>query len=255
MTKSIDRMTLEIAQILNQNIHSIWIYGSVVLNDFKLGWSDIDFIAFTNATITETESEQLVVLRQTLSDKYPENPFYPCFEGTILNLQEYLTNNFTRLIYWGTTGQKITDSYKLDVFSKYELAKYGKSVYGKDDRDIFAVPSRTEMISAIQDHYDTIRKYAVKTNETIYSCGWLLDIARCIYTLKHDDIIGKTQAGIWALREHIFSDEESLRKTLKIRQQPIRYKYRDDIKLWLSSLGATIQQYADALETELNNVR
>lgn len=255
MTDSIDRMILEITKKLNQNVYSIWIYGSVVLNDFQLGWSDIDFIAFTNATITEIQAKQLVMLRQSLSNKFPENPFYHCFEGAILNLQEYLTNNYTKLIYWGTTGQRITDRYELDVFSRYELAKYGKSVYGKNNREIFTVPSREELISAIQNHYDTIRKYAVQTNESIYSCGWLLDIARCIYTLRYGDIIGKTQAGIWALNEHIFLDEESLRKTLKIRQQPIRYKYRDDIKLWLSNLGATVQQYADVLETELNHNR
>lgn len=252
MTESIDRMILEIAQILNQNVHSIWIYGSVALNDFQLGWSDIDFIAFSNSPITEMQAEQLVLLRQSLSNEFPDNPFYHCFEGAILDIREFLTNNYTKLVYWGTTDQRITDSYELDVFSRYELAKYGRSVYGKDDRNIFLTPSRDEIFFAIQNHYDTIRKYALQTSESIYSCGWLLDIARCIYTLRYGDMIGKTQAGIWALNEHIFSDEESLRKTLKIRQQPIRYKYCDDIKLWLSSLGTTVQQYADVLEIELN---
>lgn len=251
MTDSVNRMIHEIVQKLNQNIYGIWIYGSVVLNDFKLGWSDIDFIAFTDAPITETQSEQLVTLRQTLSDEYPENPYYRRFEGAVLNLQEYLTNSCTKVVYWGTTGQRITDNYELDVFSRYELAKYGVSVYGADDRDIFSVPGRDEAVSAIKNHYDTIRKYAVKTNESIYSCGWLFDIARCIYTLRYNDIIGKTQAGIWALNEHIFSDEEPMRMALKIRRQPMKYKYNDDIKLWLTNLGSTVQKYADVLETEL----
>ena len=252
MTESINRMILEIAKILNQQLYSAWLYGSVVLNDFQLGWSDIDFIAFASAPITEMQAEQLVMLRQSLSNEFPENPFYRCFEGGIINLSEYLTKNYTKLVYWGTTGQRITDSYEMDVFSRYELAKYGKLVYGKGDREMFAVPSREELVSAIKNHHDSIRKYAIQTNESIYSCGWLLDIARCIYTLKYNDIIGKTQAGIWALNEHIFSDEEPMRKTLKIRRQPIKYKYRDDIKLWLSNLGPTVQQYADVLETELN---
>jgi len=33
--------------------------------------------------------------------------------------------------------------------------------------------------------------------------GWLLDTARCIYTLRHHDIIAKTRAGLWALKEHM----------------------------------------------------
>lgn len=251
MKDSIDRMIFEITQKLNQKVHSIWLYGSVVLNDFHLGWSDIDLIAFTDEPITEMQAEQLVTLRQSLSNEFPENPYYPCFEGAILNLQEYLTNNYTKVIYWGTSGQRITDRYEPDVFSRYELAKYGRTVYGKNNRGIFLVPSRDELVSAIQNHYDTIRKYAVQTNESIYSCGWLLDIARCIYTLRYNDVIGKTHAGIWALNEHIFSDEEPLRRALEIRQQPNEYKHREDVKAWLSSLGTTVQRYADVLETEL----
>ena len=253
MTESIDRMMLEITKKLNQQVYSIWLYGSIVLNDFRLGWSDIDFIVFANHPISEMQAEQLVMLRQSLSNEFPENPFFPCFEGAIIHLQEYLTNHYTKLIYWGTTGQRITDRYELDAFSRYELAKYGKALRGKDDREIFAVPSREELVLAVQNHFDSIRKYAVQTNESLYSCGWLLDIARCIYTLRYNDIIGKTQAGIWALSEHIFPEEEPLRKTLEIRQQPIKYKDRADIKLWLSNLGTTVQRYADILGIELNH--
>ena len=201
MTESIDRMMLEITKKLNQQVYSIWLYGSIVLNDFRFGWSDIDFIVFANHPISEMQAEQLVMLRQSLSNEFPENPFFPCFEGAI----------------------------------------------------IFAVPSREELVLAVQNHFDSIRKYAVQTNESLYSCGWLLDIARCIYTLRYNDIIGKTQAGIWALSEHIFPEEEPLRKTLEIRQQPIKYKDRADIKLWLSNLGTTVQRYADILGIELNH--
>ena len=103
-------------------------------------------------------------------------------------------------------------------------------------------------------HYDAIRKYAVKTGESLYSCGWLLDIARCIYTLRYDDVISKTQAGIWALEEHLFSDETPLRKTIEIRKHPVSFKDREDIKLWLKELGPVVQIYADVLERELLNV-
>ena len=103
----------------------------------------------------------------------------------------------------------------------------------------------------MQSHYDTIRRYAVKTGESIYSCGWLLDIARCIYTLRYDDIISKTQAGIWALDKHLFPDEAPLRKTIEIRQNPLSFKDREDIKLWLKELGPVVQMYADVLEREL----
>ena len=64
-------------------------------------------------------------------------------------------------------------------------------------------------------------------------------------------MIAKTQAGIWALSEHIFEDEEPLKKAVMIRQIPMAYRDRNDVKLWLKGLGPAVQKYADVLEREL----
>ena len=44
LNQSIERMTDRICVILERNVHSMWLYGSVVLNDYRPGWSDIDLI-------------------------------------------------------------------------------------------------------------------------------------------------------------------------------------------------------------------
>ena len=44
MFRSIAGMTKEIVAILDGNVHSVWLYGSVVEDDFRLGWSDIDIL-------------------------------------------------------------------------------------------------------------------------------------------------------------------------------------------------------------------
>ena len=255
ITETIDRMASEIAGILDQRLHSFWLYGSVVLNDFQLGWSDIDFLAFADDPITESQAEQLLMLRQCLSAQFPDNPCYRCFEGNIVCLGEYSDRNFTRLVYWGTTGQRVTDRYHEDPFALYELAKYGQSVFGSTDRSIFAAPDRDRMIAAIQSHYETVRTCAVQTDERLYSCGWLLDMARCVYTLRYHDVISKTRAGQWALDNHIFPDETALEKTLMIRQHPLEHKDKPETGLWLKGLGPTVQRYADVLEKEIKACR
>lgn len=106
-------------------------------------------------------------------------------------------------------------------------------------------------MDAVREHYRSIRKHAVQTTDSLYSCGWLLDIARCIYTLRNDDVISKTQAGVWALEEHLFPDEAPLRRTIEIRRHPLSFKDRADVKLWLKGLGPVVQKYADVLEREL----
>lgn len=244
-------MAKEISDVLNGSLHSFWLYGSVVLNDFRPGWSDVDFIAFTIDPISPEQADELLTLRQSLSERFPDNPLFRCFEGVIVNLSEYRNNAYTRLVYWGTSGQRITNRCSIDPFSMLELTKYGIRVYGKEDRDLFKRPENEELIAAVRSHYEGIRRCAVQTDDSLYSCGWLLDIARCIYTLRYGDVIGKTKAGEWALSEHLFADEEPLKRTLQIRKDPAICRDDAQVKEWLKSLGPTVQHYADVLEKEL----
>lgn len=253
MFHTVIRMMNEIDSRVDACVYGAWIYGSTVLNDFQLGWSDIDFVALVNGSISESQAKRLLMLRQDMFKAEPDNLYYRSFEGVIASLNEYRSQSFQRLVYWGTSGQRITDHYTPDAFSLFELAKYGMPIYG-DKAWILPAPGREELVSAVRRHYNAIRKYAVQTGESLYSCGWLLDIARCIYTLRYDDVISKTEAGIWALEEHLFSDETPLRKTIEIRQHPLSFKDREDIKLWLRELGPVAQSYADVLEHELLSV-
>ncbi len=247
------RMMDEIASRVDGRVYGAWLCGSTVMGDFQLGWSDIDFVVLVDGPVSESQAESLLMLRQDMLRTEPGNLYYRSFEGVIASLNEYRSQSFRRLVYWGTSGQRITDHYTPDAFFLFELAKYGVPV--RNGREwILPAPGRDALVSAVRGHYETIRKYAVQTDESLYSCGWLLDIARCIYTLRLNDVISKTKAGLWALEEHLFPDETPLRKTVEIRQHPLSFKGREDIRLWLKSLGPVVQQYADRLEQELRSV-
>jgi hypothetical protein len=195
ISSAIARMTGEIVSVLDGDVYGVWLYGSVVMDDFRPGWSDIDFVALARGTLSESQAERLLTLRQEMLGREPGNPYYRSFEGVIAGAGEYRSGVFERLVYWGTSGQRITDRYAPDAFSAFELAKYGRQVYG-DQPWILPAPDREELVRAVRADYDTIRKYAVQTDASLYSCGWLLDIARCVYTLRHHDVIAKTQAGM-----------------------------------------------------------
>ncbi len=253
MLHAVAKMLNEISSRADGRVYGAWLYGSTAMGDFRPGWSDIDFVALVDGPISENQAESLLMLRQDMLRSEPENPYYRVFEGVIAGLDEYRSQSFRRLVYWGTSGQRITGHYKPDAFSLFELANYGMPVCGSKAW-ILPAPGRDALAGAVRGHYETIRKFAVQTDESLYSCGWLLDIARCIYTLRFDDVISKTQAGLWALKEHLFPDEAPLRRTVEIRQNPLSFKGREDIRLWLKSLGPVVQQYADVLEHELQSV-
>ena len=87
-----------------------------------------------------------------------------------------------RVVYWGTSGQRITDRYAFDSFCRGELLEKGKLLLGPEVRGGMALPTREELKRDVTRYYELIRQYAQQTGRSFYSYGWLLDIARGIYT-------------------------------------------------------------------------
>ena len=248
---SINKMVREINGILSDCEPSIYMYGSSALNDFRLGWSDIDILVLTEKQITEKQAQKLVGLRQAMLEREPGNPYYRCLEGGMLTLDALLHRGTDRVVYWGTSGERITDSYLFDSFCMTELIESGVLLLGKDIRPQLKVPTFDNLYADVRHHYETIRKYAQKTGRSFYSFGWMLDIARCIYTLRTGRIITKTEAGEWALENNLCPNPDVLEFSLKVRRNPLDYKEKKQVFDYAETLAEPIQRFADVLEKEL----
>ena len=244
-------MVREISGILSDCEPTIYVYGSSALNDFQLGWSDIDILVLTDRQITENQAKMLVGLRQAMLEREPGNPYYRCFEGGMLTLDAFLHKGMDRVVYWGTSGERITDSYLFDSFCMTELIESGVLLLGKDIRPRLKAPAFDNLYADVRHHYEAIRKNAQKTGRSFYSFGWMLDIARCIYTLRTGRIIAKTEAGEWALENNLCPDTDALRIVLKVRRNPLDYKDNKQILDYAETLAEPIQRFADVLEKEL----
>ncbi len=251
LSAAINNMTARIADILLLNSPTIYLYGSCVSDDFRFGWSDIDILVLTEKPISKQQADKLICLRQSIHASEHGNPLYHCFEGGMLTLDAFKHHVPTRVVYWGTSGQRITDSYHFDACCMKELLDYGQLIYGKDIREQLTSPSFEDIKANIQFHYETIRKYASNSGRSIYSYGWLLDIARGIYTLRTGEIISKTAAGEWALQNCLFSDTDALEIALAVRKNPQKFREEPELQDLSEKLGKVIQQYADVLEKEL----
>lgn len=249
---AINTMVREISGILSDCEPSIYMYGSSVLNDFRLGWSDLDILVLTSKQITEEQAKSLVGLRQAMLVDKPDNPYYRSFEGGMLTLDAFLSKKTDRVVYWGTSGERITDKYAFDSFCMAELVESSILLYGKDIRKELKYPAFHELYADVKRHYDTIRKYAQSTGRSFYSFGWMLDIARCIYTLRTGKIIAKTNAAEWALENNLCPDPDALRFALKVRRSPLEYKDDKETFDYAETLAKPIQRFADVLEKELN---
>ena len=251
LKNAIQNMALRIAEILKCNNPSVYLYGSVVLDDFRFGWSDIDILVLTERKISNIKAQELVKLRQTMVAERPENQFYRLFEGGMLTLTSFLNQTPDSAVYWGTSSQHITDRYSFDSFSMMNLLKNGKLLCGDDVRQFIETPSYEMLYRDVKKHYQTIRKYAVNVGRSIKSYGWLLDIARCIYTLRTGAVTAKTAAGEWALKNGVSPDNEALQTAVMIRKEPLKFMNDKHILDGTRSLGEKVQIFADVLQAEL----
>ncbi|MDD4496467.1 MAG: DUF4111 domain-containing protein, partial [Eubacteriales bacterium] len=236
LEKSTQIITDEIAAILDENLLSIYLYGSVVLDDFCLGWSDIDILVLTHQEISENHADTLVGLRQNLLEKYPGNLYFRSFEGGMLSLDALLNDTKDRTVYWGTSGQRITDGYKMDSFGMAELLDKGVLLHGNDIREKMIYPSYAQMRDYIAWHVQGARKYGVVV-------GWLLDIARGIYTLRTGKVIAKTAAGEWALENNLCPDADALQRAIQCRKEAHLMQEK-------SIDNSIIQCFADVIDVE-----
>lgn len=252
LNAAITKMTAEIVKILHNNSPSVYLHGSCVLDDFRLGWSDIDILVLTQHPISDHQADRLLCLRQHCQISNPDTPLFRCFEGGMLTLDAFEHQTPTNVVYWGTSGQRITDHYVFDACSMKELLDNGQLLCGKDVRKQLPPPTFEEIKTNIRHHYRTIRKYANHTGQSLYSFGWILDIARGVFTLRTGKIISKTAAGEWALKNHLFADPSSLEAALTVRKNPEQFQQDSSLQDLAGKLGPMIQLYADVLEYELN---
>ena len=250
MWQTLRTMTEALSGCLGEALAALYLYGSAAMDDFRPGWSDIDILCLLDAPPTEAQAASWVTLRQRLAAETGDLR-YRSLEGAIVSLPEFLAGTYSRVVYWGTSGERITDRYDFDAFSRVGLIRYGKLLMGREVRDQMLPPTMSELRAAVARHLATIRQAAAQTGPSLYSCGWLLDISRCLYTLRTGDILPKTAAGAWALGEKLCPVEEDLTRALVVRREPSLYKDDPEIRNWLGGLGPAVQRYADVLEEAL----
>lgn len=247
---AINTLAVSIYRILADAQPSIYLYGSVTTEDYHHGWSDVDLLVLTQDMITESQANALVNLRQRLAACDPDTPYYRLFEGGMLDLGSFLTGESTRVVYWGTTGERIKGNHAFSAFDRASLLQNGQLLLGKDVRRHIDMPEYDEIVAAVADHLAAIRQHG-RGSRSIYAYGWLLDIARGLYTMVNGRLTTKTDAAQWILDQHLCPCPAELSMALTVRRQP--ELIRDESVLdYAKGLTEAIQSFAALLEKALN---
>lgn len=246
---AINTMAVTLERILSDRSPSIYLYGSVTAEDYRPGWSDVDLLVLTDLPITASQAEALVPLRQTLIARDPDTPHYRLFEGGMLDLGSFLTGEETRVVYWGTTGQRIKASHAFSAFDRASLLQNGQLLSGRDVRRHLEMPDYPEIHTAVAAHLAAIKTHGAGSR-SIYAYGWLLDIARGLHALVTGRLTSKTAAAQWALDEKLCPCPAELAMALTVRRQPELIQ-DESVLDYAQGLTEAIQDYAALLEQAL----
>ena len=246
---AINTMAVSIQRILADCSPSIYLYGSVTADDYQHGWSDIDLLVLTRDTIPAQQAEELLELRQQLCTNDPDTPHYRLFEGGMLDLGSFLTGEDTLVVYWGTTGQRIKAGHAFSSFDMISLLQSGQLLLGKDVRRHLEMPDFAAVQNDIAAHLDAIREHG-KGSRSIYAYGWLLDIARGLYTLVNGQVTSKTAAAQWVLDQRLCPCPAELSMALTVRRQP-KLIQDESVLAYAEGLTEAIQRFAIVLEKAL----
>lgn len=243
------QMAARLAERLTALQPTILLYGSVPLGDYRPGWSDIDLLCLTASPLPEDALTELIMFRQQLVAETGD-PRFRLFEGLLMPVDNALREAGFPAVYWGTSGQRVRTDAALDSFCLWELRESSLLLAGPDLRSALPIPDRQAFRREIAQHLASIRRCAAQTGRSLYSYGWLLDIARGLYTLETGRVASKTSAGEWALARGLCPDPPLLRLTLAIRQQPALFD-KEAVGQLSTCLGDAIQRFADVLERAL----
>lgn len=239
---AINTMAVTIDRILADNSPSIYLYGSVTAEDYRPGWSDIDLLVLTADPVTAAQADLLLHLRQKLGCMDPDTPCYRLFEGGMLDLGSFLTGEETRVVYWGTTGERIKTTHSFSALDRVSLVQNGQLLLGKDVRRHIEMPDFQEILAATENHLAAIETHGAGSR-SIYAYGWLLDAARCMYTLVNGRLTTKTNAAQWALDERLCPCPAELSMALTVRRQP-ELIHDESVLNYAETLTDAIQTYA-----------
>lgn len=249
MEATLTHMTAAIAEILGDSPVSVYLYGSAAMDDYRPGWSDIDLLALAHSPITSPQASRLLTLRQDLPLHYPDALYARNCEGAVMPLDFFTKEHPCNTVYWGTSGQRITTEHTPDCFCLWQLHHSGRLLHGPDVRDVLPEPTTHDLLSATARHLRTILDHG-RGGRSLYAFGWLLDIARGLYTVQHNEITAKTAAGEWALSQGLCPDEAALQLALTVRRDPALIR-EETVLRQAEGLTAAIAGFAEVLQRAL----
>ncbi|MBC8443335.1 hypothetical protein H8D79_01270 [PVC group bacterium] len=191
-----------IRQILGPRLHSVMLYGSVCLDGFEPGWSDVDMCTVVEEPVSKEEALALDRVHEEMDKRFIEEGQggwrnTQILEGEIIPVDLAEDGDATGVCYATMAGhreRKVCNP--LSAFYRYLLAYHGVCYAGKHVR--FAPPSREALTAETRELMLTGQGALLRPERAgasgIMMAGIIQDTARTIVFWRDGALLSKTAA-------------------------------------------------------------
>ncbi|MFH1377769.1 MAG: aminoglycoside adenylyltransferase domain-containing protein [Planctomycetota bacterium] len=230
-----------------ERILSILLHGSIVNDDFAIGYSDIDFLVVFNDTISDDDCGQLREMRKRFKAGDCGQLGY-ALEGAFLPRSMLDPSVLGSAFWWGTSGERRGDKNPLDHFTLQGIRDNGCLIFGCDILSEIPVPTEPDLLKEVDDFIVSARQHAAAGR--VKSVDWLLTASRLLKWVTQNEMSSKSAAADWAMIHAQGPWRDSLRQAKSIRLDTASAE-NPNAKAWLATLRTPILEAIDELESAL----
>jgi len=222
-------------------VESFYIGGSIALDDYHAGKSDVDFVCLINRDLEISEMKIIEEVHKEIISKHPKK----VLDGSYVLTEQFgkLDEDIGPTIYFD--GKKIKydgKSGNVGIVTWFILKKYGITLVGKTPEHYIPPIDSNDLVSYVQLNANTYwanwterasKKFSVNGLLTLSGrkVEWgVLGISRLYYTLHEKDIVSKYDAGKYVLERVPSKFSRILKEALRIRKGESKSYYRSPFK-------------------------
>lgn len=241
-------------------VNGIYLYGSLVMHDFQLGSSDIDFITVVNRRLTDGEITALDEIHGRIREYFSKPPM----NGIYVQVQDIggLDEDIEPIPYYFDGTMHKAGYFEINPVTWFELKEHGVAVFGPEVSTLDLSIDFSLITEYIKDNINSYWNNWVgraRSSLDCYSEGsffseemveWgVLGVTRQYYTLKEKDVTSKSKAGEYALLNVSNQWKKIIREALRIREGVRTSSYISPIKRRNDTLS-----YMDFIIAECNKL-
>lgn len=217
---------------------SFYLIGSIAMNDYIEGKSDIDFVCLINRELNSSEINTIKRIHKEISSKYPENEL----EGTYITQKQIGKLDTGPVVHFdGKNIHYDTKSGNIGIITWFVLQKYGITVIGKSPEYYISYINPDDLVNYANLNANTYwskwteraSKWSLYGFKTLFAqkVEWgVLGISRLYYTKREKDVISKYMAGEYVLKDIPPEFELILKEALRIRNGGVKSYYGSPFK-------------------------